>query len=127
MTNSLNIYIKWSLEKISGWLREEHNALINHETIYLYIWPNRRLVGQLFQYLHRKVKFIRLAKRQTSWQRFIKNRISIDEHPSVVEDKNRILDWDIDLAIAKGHSGHLVTIVELKTNFTVSMTNQLDQ
>jgi IS30 family transposase len=41
--------------------------------------------------------------------------------PSVVEGKSRIGDWEIDLVIGKGHSGALVTIVERKTSFTVSM------
>jgi IS30 family transposase len=53
-------------------------------------------------------------------QGFIKNRISIDERPEVVDDKSRVGDWKIDLFIGKGHSGALVTIVERKTSFTVS-------
>jgi IS30 family transposase len=51
---------------------------------------------------------------------FIKNRVSIDERPSVVEKKSRIGDWEIDLVIGKEHSGALVAIVERKTSFTVS-------
>jgi IS30 family transposase len=51
--------------------------------------------------------------------------VSIDERPSIVEDKSRIGDWEIDLVIGKGHSGALVTIVERKTSFTVLMINQL--
>jgi IS30 family transposase len=52
--------------------------------------------------------------------RFIKNRISNDERPHVVDDKSRMCDWEIDLVIGKGHSGALVTIVERKTSFTIS-------
>ena len=51
---------------------------------------------------------------------FIKNPVSIDEPPSVVEDKIRIGDWEIDLIIGKDHSGALVTIVERKASFPVS-------
>lgn len=40
--------------------------------------------------------------------------------PQVVDDKDRIEDWEIELVIGKGHSGALVTIVERKTSFTVS-------
>ena len=47
--------------------------------------------------------------------------MSIDDRPQVVDDKSRIGDWEIDLVIGKGHSGALVTIVERKTSFTVSM------
>jgi len=46
--------------------------------------------------------------------------VSIDDRPSVVDDKSRIGDWEIDTVIGKGHSGALVTIVERVTNFTVS-------
>lgn len=48
------------------------------------------------------------------------NRVSIDERPSIVDDKTRIDDWEIDLVIGKEHSGALVTIVERLTSFTVS-------
>ncbi len=38
----------------------------------------------------------------------------------MVDEKSRIVDWEIALVIGKGHSGALVTIVERKTSFTVS-------
>jgi IS30 family transposase len=50
-----------------------------------------------------------------------KNRISNDEWPHVVDDKNRMGEWEIDRVIGKGHSGALVTIVECTTSFTVSI------
>jgi len=116
------IQIKWSPEQISGWLREDHNIFISHETIYLYIWADKKRGGQLFQHLRRKGKAYQpRSKDKQAGRGFIRNRVSIDERPAVVEDKNRIGDWEIDLVIGKGHSGALVTIVERKTSFTVSM------
>jgi IS30 family transposase len=113
---------KWSPEQISGWLKEEQNTLISHETIYQHIWSDKRTGGQLFQYLRRKGKaYQSRSKDKQAGRGFIKNRVSIDERPSVVEDKSRVGDWEIDLVIGKGHSGALVTIVERKTSFTVSM------
>jgi len=115
------IQIKWSPEQISGWLREDHNIFISHETIYLYIWADKKRGGQLFQHLRRKGKAYQpRSKDKQAGRGFIRNRVSIDERP-VIEDKNRIGDWEIDLVIGKGHSGALVTIVERKTSFTVSM------
>jgi IS30 family transposase len=112
---------EWSPEQISGWLREELSILISHETIYLHIWSDKQSGGQLFQYLRRKGKaYQSRSKNKQAGRGFIKNRVSIDERPSVVEDKSRIGDWEIDLVIGKGHSGALVTIVERKTSFTVS-------
>lgn len=128
MTSSLvalivsKIQIEWSPEQISGWLREEHNIFISHETIYLYIWADKKRGGKLFQHLRRKGKaYQSRSKDKQAGRGFIRNRVSIDERPTVVEDKNRIGDWEIDLVIGKGHSGALVTIVERKTSFTVCM------
>jgi IS30 family transposase len=116
------IRIEWSPEQISGWLRVEQNILISHESIYLHIWADKRLGGQLFQHLRRKGKaYQSRSKHKQAGRGFIKNRVSIADRPAVVEDKNRIGDWEIDLVIGKGHSGALVTIVERKTSFTVSM------
>lgn len=112
---------KWSPEQISGWLREEKIIDISYETIYQHIWSDKRCGGHLFKYLRRKGKVYQSrSKVKQAGRGFIKNRISIDERPQVVDDKSRIGDWEIDLVIGKGHSGALVTIVERKTSFTVS-------
>lgn len=44
----------------------------------------------------------------------IPNRISIDERPSVVANKERTGDWEVDTIIGKNHKGALVTVVERK-------------
>ncbi|MFT6910526.1 MAG: IS30 family transposase [Oleiphilaceae bacterium] len=112
---------KWSPEQISGWLKEEQSIDISHETIYQHIWSDKKCGGYLFSYLRRKGKIYQSrSKDKQAGRGFIKNRISIDERPQIVDDKTRIGDWEIDLVIGKGHSGALVTIVERQTSFTVS-------
>lgn len=112
---------EWSPEQVSGWLREEQDTLISHETIYLHIWSDKQRGGQLFQHLRRKGKaYQSRSKNKQAGRGFIKNRISIDERPVIVEEKSRVGDWEIDLVIGKGHSGALVTIVERTTSFSVS-------
>jgi IS30 family transposase len=49
----------------------------------------------------------------------IKDRISIDERPSIVDSKTRIGDWEIDTIIGKNHKGALLSIVERKSKFTL--------
>jgi len=49
----------------------------------------------------------------------IKNAVSIDERPEIVEEMRRIGDWEIDTVIGKNHKQALVTIVERKSKFTV--------
>ncbi|MCF6231166.1 MAG: IS30 family transposase [Gammaproteobacteria bacterium] len=60
------------------------------------------------------------AARLKAGRGHIKNRIGIEERPGIVDKKERVGDWEIDLVIGKGHSGALVTIVERVPSFAVS-------
>jgi transposase, IS30 family len=112
--------LEWSPEQISGWLLKKRADWVNHESIYLYIWSDKRSGGDLYTYLRRQGKKYDKRRNGKSTRGQIKNRVSIDDRPQVVDDKSRIGDWEIDTVIGKGHSGALVTIVERVTNFTVS-------
>ncbi len=120
-TINAKLRLKWSPEQISGRLLEEHEILISYESIYLYVWANKQAGGELHTHLRRQGKKYDKRRNGKSTRGQIKNRVSIDERPSIVDDKSRIGNWEIDTAICKGHSGALVTIVERKTNYTVSM------
>ncbi len=58
---------QWSPEQISGWLGRTGGVSLSHEWIYQY------------------------ARGQ------IRNRVSIEQRPAVVDKKSRIGDWEIDL------------------------------
>lgn len=112
--------MEWSPEQISGWLLEEKEQLISHETIYLHVWANKRDGGDLYQHLRQQGKKYDKRRNGKSTRGQIKKRVSIDDRPSIVDEKSRIGDWEIDTVIGKGHSGALVTIVERVTKHTVS-------
>lgn len=112
--------IKWSPEQVSGWLLKERGLLISHESIYLYVWSEKQAGGDLYTHLRRQGKKYDKRRNGKSTRGQIKNRLSIDDRPKIVDDKLRVGDWEIDTVIGKGHSGALVTIVERVTNFTVS-------
>jgi transposase, IS30 family len=112
--------IEWSPEQISGWLLEEQEQLISHESIYLHVWADKQSGGDHYTLLRRQGKKYDKRRNGKSTRGQIKNRVSIDDRPSIVDDKSRIGDWEIDTVIGKGHSGALVTIVERVTKFTVS-------
>lgn len=114
------VRVEWSPEQISGWLLEDQDRLISHETIYLHIWANKQAGGDLYTHLRRQGKKYDKRRNGKSTRGQIKNRVSIDERPSVVDDKSRVGDWEIDTVIGKGHSGALVTIVERVMKYTVS-------
>jgi len=111
---------RWSPQQISGWLKAETDFSISHERIYQYVYANRAEGGNLFKYLRRRGKKYSYYSRSKGYVGTIKNRVSIDERPKVVDRKSRVGDWEIDTVIGKNHKGALVTIVERKTKFTLA-------
>lgn len=116
------LFLKWSPEQISGWLLVNQGVCISHEIIYQHIWADKAVGGNLYKYLRRRARKYKARGRNGKTRSGqIKNRISIDERPLVVDEKSRVGDWEIDTVIGKNHSGALVTIVERVTLFAVSM------
>ena len=107
----------WSPEQISGRMQVDGLSSLSHETIYQYIYKKGNEV--LHQYLrHKHKKYTkRTAAHQSRGQ--IKNRISIDQRPLIVEDKSRVGDWEIDTVIGKNHHQGIVTIVDRHSKFTL--------
>lgn len=50
----------------------------------------------------------------------IRNQISIDERPEIVEQRVRIGDWEGDTVIGKNHQGMLVTLAERKSRYVLA-------
>jgi transposase, IS30 family len=116
------LWQKWSPEQISGWLLMNQDICISHESIYRHIWADKKADGDLYKNLRRHArKYKARGSHGKTRSGQIKNRVSIDDRPMVVDEKSRVGDWEIDTVIGKGHSGGLVTIVERATLFTVSM------
>ena len=102
----------WSPEQICGYLRQR-GLFISHESIYRYILKDKKSVGYLYKFLRCQRKY----KRRYGMKRFdtrgqIKNRVSIDKRPKIVDKKIRIGDWEGDLIMGKNHKGALVTLVD---------------
>ena len=112
--------LKWSPEQISGWLEKERVITVSHERIYQHIWQDKAQGGELYQQLRRHGRRYNKRSNGKTSRGQIKNRVSIDERPEVVDERSRVGDWEIDTVIGKGQSGALVTIVERATRFTVS-------
>lgn len=108
-----------SPEQISGRLKLELGLEISHETIYKYIWEDKKKGGDLYNYLRNKGKRYRSRGNKKDVRGKIKNATSIDQRPKIVEEKSRIGDWEIDTVIGKNHKQALVTIVDRKTKLTL--------
>jgi IS30 family transposase len=109
----------WSPEQISGWLATERGESLSHERIYLRVWSDKCAGGDLHAHLRRSGKAYQKRRNGKRPQGRIRNRIGIEDRPSVVDEKSRVGDWEIDTVIGKSHRGALVTVVERATQFTL--------
>ena len=108
----------WSPEQISLWMRKYKENSVSHEWIYQYIYADKRAGGNLHKHLRCQKK---RRKRYGSNERRgrIPNRVSIEQRPSIVEERKRLGDWEADTMIGKKSPYALVTLVERKSRFTL--------
>jgi len=108
----------WSPEQVSGWLKKNMDTAVSHEWIYQHIYSDKRAGGDLHKHLRCQKK---RRKRTGDYDRRgkIPNQVSIEERPEIVEQRDRIGDWEADTIIGAGKRGAIVTLVERKSRFTL--------
>ena len=107
----------WSPEQISGRFKKEGIA-ISHEHIYQYLYADKRAGGTLWTHLRcQKKRRKRYGQRDRRGK--IPNRKSIEERPSIVQQRTRFGDWEVDLVLGKDQQGAIVTLTERKSRFTL--------
>ena len=108
----------WSPEQVSGWLKKDTDTTVSHEWIYQHIYLDKRTGGDLHKRLRCQKK---RRKRIGNYDRRgkIPNQVSIEERPEIVEQRERIGDWEADTIIGAGKRGAIVTLVERKSRFTL--------
>ncbi len=109
---------EWSPEQIHSWMKDNMAMSVSHEWIYRYILKDKQAGGSLHLHLRCRKK---RKKRYGAHDRrgSIKNRVSIDERPIVVEERSRIGDWEADTIIGKGHKQALVSLTERKSRLSL--------
>uniref|UniRef100_UPI00405635F3 IS30 family transposase n=1 Tax=Candidatus Electronema sp. TaxID=2698783 RepID=UPI00405635F3 len=91
---------------------------ISHERICQHIARDRKQGGSLHLHLRcRKKRKKRYGSADRRGQ--IRNRVSTDKRPDIVEERSRIGDWEADTAIGRRGGAVLVTLVERKSRFSV--------
>jgi IS30 family transposase len=106
---------QWSPEQIKGRSQKEGRPMVSHERIYQLIRLDKQEGGQLYKHTRHRLKH---RKRPVGGKQIIiKDKVSIDDRPAVVNDKVRLGDWEIDTIVGEGNKGAIVTIVERQTGF----------
>ena len=108
-----------SPEQVVDYLKRYRGVSLHHETVYRYIYTDKAAGGKLYQHLRIASKTYR--KRYGSYEQRgkIKDRVSIEERPAIVDRRSRVGDWEGDTIIGKNRQSALLTLVERKTLYTV--------
>lgn len=114
------LYLKWSPEQISGWLKDNSGVgfYVSDQWIYEYIHKNQVKGGDLYEHLRRAGRPYRNGKFRP-YRGSIKDRISIEDRPEIVDERLRIGDWEVDSVIGKLNKSSLVTLVERVSRYTI--------
>lgn len=110
---------QWSPQQIEGYCKVHGMDMVSHETIYRYIWEDKKRGGTLYKHLRIRSKKYRKRYGKKDHRGKIPNKRSIEERPCIVEQKARVGDWEVDTLLGKGRQGRLITMVERKSYFTV--------
>jgi IS30 family transposase len=107
----------YSPEQAFGRAKIEGKEMVSVESIYQYIWQDKRNGGVLYKYLRTKGKKYKKRGSLKDKRGLIIDRVDIDKRPPIVESKERIGDMEIDLVIGQNHKGALLTINDRATGY----------
>lgn len=112
---------KMTPEMISGRLRYEGYPMVCKETIYGFIYADAKRGGTLWQHLPRakRQRKRRCPRLDGRGRGRIPNQRSIEQRPAEVNERLSVGHWEGDLINGAPGTGHLVTLVERKTRFTL--------
>lgn len=99
----------YSPEQVVGRCRLEGLECVSVETIYQHVWGDKRRGGDLHTHLRRKGRKYRKRGAKKDSRGVIRDRVSIDERPKVVDDKSRFGDLEIDLIMGANHRRALLS------------------
>lgn len=109
---------QWSPEQIKGYCDRKNIPMVSHERIYQFIYQDKSSGGKLYEHLRgSNKKYKKRYGKHKNRKVIIKNKISIDQRPSLVNNKERVGDWEIDTIVGKNNRGAILTIVERKSSF----------
>jgi IS30 family transposase len=91
---------------------------VSHETIYRYIYRDKRRGGQLWLHLRCQKRYRkRCSGRDRRGQ--IPNQRRIDERPAHIEHRAQVGHWEADTVVGPHHASALLSIVERKSGYAL--------
>lgn len=110
--------LDWSPEQISAYLRSSGTLSISHETIYMYVWRNKRHGGALWQHLRQAGKKRRKRYGAYDSRGRLAGKRHISERPPDAETRQQVGHWEVDTIMGSERGRNsVVTLVERATGF----------
>jgi IS30 family transposase len=99
----------WSPDQIAGRFRIKDRFNVSYQTIYRYLYEDRRSGGELYKNLRQRgVKY----RRRYVGGGPIAGRRFIEERPACVERRERLGDWELDTIVSSRGAAAIVTMVD---------------
>jgi IS30 family transposase len=98
-------------------LKDQGVFNVSHETIYRYIWSEKKEGGLLYKYLRCSLKQRRKRYGAYDSRGRITTKKHISERPAHIEKREDIGHWEIDTVMGRGSKDCIVTLVERKSGY----------
>lgn len=99
---------QWSPEQISNWLKLHDYKTVSHTWIYQHIAKDKKYGGELHNHMRRG----NYTKGHKEYKGTILNRISIESRPSIVNERKRLGDYEIDLIVGPKNKGAILSVID---------------
>jgi len=114
----------WAPEQIAGRLPLDYpndaTMRISHETIYAFIYADKRANGTLYTHLRQAHRKRRRRANAHGKRGLLPGRVCIEQRPAMVESRQRTGDWEADLVFGRQSGPVIVTLVERKHRYLLA-------
>jgi transposase, IS30 family len=107
----------WSPAQVAGRLKVEGRLSISHETIYRYIYQDKKKGGNLYQHMRHAAKNCRKRYRSNDNRGRLQGKRHISERPAAVDSRRQVGHWEIDTVMGSGDQHCIVSVLERKSGY----------
>jgi len=110
---------QWSPEQIAGRFRRDGLLSISHETIYRYVWEDRRRGGTLYQHLRQSPKQRRKRYGSYDSRGRLAGKRPISARPPGAQNRSRVGHLEGDTVMGGADKHCVLTLVDRKTGYSM--------
>lgn len=105
----------YSPEQIAGTLKKKEGLSISHESIYQFVWLDKKQNGDLYTHLRRKGRKYRKRGSNKDTRGRIVGRVGIEKRPKEAQQRTSFGHLEVDTIIGKNHIGAIITLNDLSS------------